>query len=368
MTAVSEPRRVLVTGGAGFIGSAVIRAMLVADRADHVINVDKLTYAGNPRALADVQSDPRYAFVRADIADRAAMRAVFDRYRPDAVLHLAAETHVDRSIDGPADFMNTNVLGTFVLLEQARRHLARCPGEKRDRFRFLHVSTDEVYGDLGATDRRFSEDNAYRPNSPYSASKAASDHFARAWWRTYGVPVIVTNCSNNYGPWQFPEKLIPLMIMKALDGEALPVYGDGGQVRDWLHVDDHAQALLAVLDTGRPGETYMIGGNAERRNIDVVRSICTALEVCGAARPAGVSRFEDRICFVADRPGHDRRYAVDPSKIAAELGVGPRRTFEEGLAATVRWYLDNLDWCRTLAARYGGERLGLSAGARTAAE
>lgn len=351
----------LVTGGAGFIGSAVVREVLAAS-AWRVVNVDKLTYSGNPASLADVADSPRYHFIQADIADAAAMRAAFEIFEPDAVMHLAAESHVDRSIDSPAAFLETNVRGTFILLEEARRYwkslLATAPAKARD-FRFHHISTDEVFGDLSGGEDFFTEKTPYAPSSPYSASKAASDHLVRAWQRTYGLPTLVTNCSNNYGPRQFPEKLIPLTILNALAGRELPVYGDGGQIRDWLHVEDHVRALLLVLAHGRVGETYAVGGHCERRNIDVVRAICDILEEMAPQKPQGVSRYEELIRFVRDRPGHDGRYAIDASKIATELDWRPRETFATGLRKTVRWYLDNEAWWRAiLDGSYRCERLG----------
>jgi dTDP-glucose 4,6-dehydratase len=350
--------RVLVTGGMGFIGSAVCREFVGRDI--FVVNVDKLTYAANPRSLDAIADNPRYAFERLDICDRAAMDAVLAKYEPTAVLHLAAESHVDRSITGAAAFLDTNIAGTYQLLEAARHYCARLAPDRRDRFRFVHVSTDEVYGSLGATGR-FREDTAYRPSSPYSASKAASDHLAHAWHTTYGLPVIVSNCSNNYGPRQFPEKLIPLTILKALAGEALPVYGDGANVRDWLHVEDHAAGLIALIERGRPGERYNFGGDSERTNLAVVEHICAALDrIVPAAQPRRAL-----ITFVADRPGHDQRYAIDASKARRELGWQPRESFENGLERTIRWYLDNRPWWEPLRERvYGGERLGLLEAAR----
>lgn len=348
--------KVLVTGGAGFIGSAVVRQLIAA--GDEVVNVDALTYAGNPANTADVAGSPRYAFEHADICEGEVMDRVFFRHRPDAVLHLAAETHVDRSIDGPMAFIRTNVTGTSVLLQAALRHWQSLSGAARDAFRFIHVSTDEVYGSLGV-EGLFSEDSPYQPHSPYSASKAASDHLARAWHETYGLPVIVTNCSNNYGARQFPEKLIPLMILKGLAGEPLPVYGAGRNVRDWLYVDDHATALRRVLAAGLPGRTYAIGGRCERRNIDVVWSVCGILDEM-APRPGGV-RHADLITHVADRPGHDLRYAIDSTRIERELGWRASVTFEQGLKATVQWYLANEQWWRRVqSGAYRGERLGVA--------
>ena len=347
---------VLVTGGAGFIGSALVRRIVAATRF-RVVNLDKLTYAGNLDSVAEAARSARYAFERADICDADAVRAVFARHQPDAVVHLAAESHVDRSIDGPADFLATNVVGTFTLLQESQRHWEGLAGEERAHFRFLHVSTDEVYGSLGPTGA-FTESTPYRPNSPYSASKAASDHFVRAWHHTYGLPALTTNCSNNYGPYQFPEKLIPLMIERGLAGRPMPVYGGGENVRDWLFVDDHADALLAALERGRPGETYNVGGNSERRNIDVVRAICALLDEL-APDPA-VGTHESLVRFVADRPGHDLRYAVDAGKAHRELGWYPRETFDSGLRRTVEWYLENREWsARVQSGAYRGERLGL---------
>ncbi len=350
--------RVLVTGGAGFIGSAVCRALVA--RGDFVINVDKLTYAANPRSLDPIADDPRYAFEQLDICDGAAMDAVFAEHRPTAVLNLAAESHVDRSITGAAPFIDTNINGTYQLLEAARRHYAGLAPDQRDRFRFVQVSTDEVYGSLGASGR-FREDTPYQPSSPYSASKAAGDHLAHAWHRTYGLPVIISNCSNNYGPCQFPEKLIPLTILKALAGEPLPIYGDGSNIRDWLFVEDHAAGLLALIERGRPGERYNFGGDSERTNLAVVEHICDALDrLAPGPRPR-----RSLMTFVADRPGHDHRYAIDASKARRELGWQPRESFESGLERTVHWYLKNRSWWEPLRQRvYGGERLGLLEPAR----
>lgn len=343
--------KVLVTGGAGFIGSAVIR-QLIRETDAHVVNLDKLTYAAMPEALEDCAINPRYIFVQGDIRDRALVMDVLEEHTPDAVMHLAAESHVDRSIDGPDDFLQTNIFGTFTLLEAARAWSA---GRQRG-IRFHHISTDEVYGSLGAGDPAFAETTAYAPNSPYSASKAASDHLVRAWGETYGLEVVTSNCSNNYGPWQFPEKLIPVMLIAASEGKPLPVYGAGANVRDWLHVEDHARALLLVMERGRPGETYNIGGNAERRNIDVVRAICRLMD---QHRPEAAPHAR-LISFVDDRPGHDLRYAVDCTKIRLELGWEPAETFESGLAGTVAWYLANADWWREIRRQsYAGGRLGL---------
>ena len=357
--------RVLVTGGAGFIGSAVVDWLL--DRTPHdILNVDKLTYASNPDYAA--LDRPRYRFEQIDICEPEPLAALFASFRPDAVLHLAAESHVDRSIDGPAEFLRTNVYGTFALLQAALGYWEGLDPSAKTAFRFHHVSTDEVFGDLEPEEAAFTEATPYRPSSPYSATKAASDHLARAWHRTYGLPVVVSNCSNNYGPRQFPEKLIPLMILNAIRGLPLPVYGDGLQVRDWLYVEDHAEALHTVLTRGAPGETYNIGGLSERRNIDVVQAICAILEEERPEKPEGVERYTDLITRVTDRPGHDRRYAIDGSKIEAELGWRPRETFESGLRRTVRWYLDHLDWVEQISAgRYGGERIGLRRGTADAA-
>ena len=343
----------LITGGAGFIGSNLVHYAL-EHTTDRLVVVDKLTYAGSLLNLERPLKDPRVSFIRADIADRAAMTRVFDDARPDAVLNLAAETHVDRSIDSPHPFIDTNIVGASVLLETARQFVAGLGAAARQAFRFLHVSTDEVYGTLGATGL-FSEDTPYAPNSPYAASKASADHLMRAYFHTYGLPVLVTNCSNNYGPFQFPEKLIPLMILNALDGRPLPIYGDGGNVRDWLHVGDHCAGMLLVLRKGRPGEKYNIGGGNERTNLELVDRVCDILD---EMKPAATSRRALKT-FVPDRPGHDRRYAIDATRIRRELGWAPRHTFEAGLEATVRWYLEHRDWCDAVqAGRYDRQRLG----------
>lgn len=350
---------VLVTGGAGFIGSAVIRHLI--ENTNHVVaNVDKLTYAGNLDSVATVSNSDRYRFYHVDICDRVALDKVFAEFQPDAVMHLAAESHVDRSIDGPADFIETNIVGTYTLLEAARSYWQTLPAECKAAFRFHHISTDEVYGDLHGTDDLFTETTPYAPSSPYSASKASSDHLVRAWQRTYGLPTLVTNCSNNYGPYHFPEKLIPHMILNALAGKPLPVYGDGNQIRDWLYVEDHARALVKVVTEGEVGETYNIGGHNEKRNIEVVRTLCILLEELAAdQKPAGVARYEDLITFVKDRPGHDVRYAIDASKIERELGWRPEETFETGLRKTVAWYLNNRKWWqRVLNGEYQLGRLG----------
>ena len=350
--------RILITGGAGFIGSALIRH-LIENTEHQVLNLDKLTYAGNLESLTSIASDSRYEFVQADIVDQATVSAVLARFEPQAIMHLAAESHVDRSIDGPSDFIQTNIVGTYSLLEATRAYWQKLDEPAKRAFRFHHISTDEVYGDLQGVDDLFTETTPYAPSSPYSASKAASDHLVRAWQRTYGLPVLLTNCSNNYGPFHFPEKLIPLVILNALAGKPLPVYGDGLQVRDWLFVEDHARALLTVVTEGVVGETYNIGGHNEQKNIDVVRGICALLEELAPQRPAGVAQFADLITFVKDRPGHDQRYAIDASKIERELGWVPEETFESGLRKTVQWYLDNLEWCRRVQdGSYQGERLG----------
>jgi len=351
---------ILVTGGAGFIGSAVVRR-LIRETPAAVVNLDNLSYAGNLANVAEVADDPRYRFVEADIRDAAALARVFAEARPEAVLHLAAETHVDRSIDGPRAFVETNVLGTYTLLQAALAHWQALPEPARARFRFLHVSTDEVYGSLGP-EGAFSETTPYRPNSPYSASKAGSDHLVRAWHHTYGLPVLVTNCSNNYGPYQFPEKLIPVLVLKALAGEPLPIYGAGDNVRDWLYVEDHAAALQAVLERGRAGETYNIGGRSERSNIALARAVCGLLDELLPDSPH--RPHADLLSFVEDRPGHDKRYAIDCGKIERELGWRPGVAFEEGLRRTVAWYLANRDWCEgARRSGYRGERLGLAGAA-----
>lgn len=336
--------QVLVTGGAGFIGSAVVRQLIEEEPDWQVVNVDALTYAGNLGSVAAVADNPHYRFERGDIRDRAFVERLFREHRPDAVMHLAAESHVDRSISGPAEFIDTNVLGTYTLLEAARAYWETLPVDRRAVFRFHHISTDEVYGSLGP-EGRFTEGGPYRPNSPYAASKASSDHLVRAWHHTYGLPVITSNCSNNYGPYQFPEKLIPLTILNALEGRQLPVYGKGENVRDWLYVEDHARALRLILKEGKIGETYNVGGRSERRNIDVVHAICDLVhETNKSADASSVRHPRDLIVFVEDRPGHDRRYAIDDRKIERELGWRPRDSFETGLAKTVRWYLDNPQW------------------------
>lgn len=350
---------ILVTGGAGFIGSAVIRYLI--QHTDHqVLNLDKLTYAGNLESLSEIADDPRYQFVQADICDAVMLTDVFNRFQPDAVMHLAAESHVDRSIDGPAAFIQTNIVGTYTLLEAARQYYMSLSEENKQRFRFHHISTDEVFGDLDGTTDLFTETTAYAPSSPYSASKASSDHLVRAWHRTYGLPVLITNCSNNYGMYHFPEKLIPLVILNALDAKPLPIYGKGDQIRDWLFVEDHARALYCVVTQGEVGQTYNIGGHNEKKNIEVVDTICQILD---DLRPrADQKSYAELIQFVQDRPGHDIRYAIDATKIANELGWKPQETFETGIEKTVRWYLDHLEWCRRVQdGSYQGQRLGVGA-------
>ncbi|EIW89371.1 dTDP-glucose 4,6-dehydratase [Alishewanella agri BL06] len=352
--------KLLVTGGAGFIGSAVVRH-IIKNTNNSVVNVDKLTYAGNLNSVADVAHDERYVFEKADICNAEAMDSLFAKHQPDAIMHLAAESHVDRSIDGPAAFIETNIIGTYTLLEASRNYWRALPDERKQSFRFHHISTDEVYGDLHGTDDLFTESTPYAPSSPYSASKASSDHLVRAWCRTYGLPVIVTNCSNNYGPYHFPEKLIPLIILNALAGKPLPVYGEGNQVRDWLYVDDHARALYKVVTEGTVGETYNIGGHNEKQNIEVVKTICKILEELLPVQHStlNIPSYESLITHVKDRPGHDLRYAIDASKIERELGWRPEETFETGLRKTVKWYLDNKSWWQSvLDGSYKLERLG----------
>lgn len=358
--------KILVTGGAGFIGSAVIRHV-IRDTDDCVVNIDKLTYAGNLESLREIAGSGRYVFEHVDICDRPALERVFSCHQPDVVMHLAAESHVDRSIDRPAAFIETNIIGTYTLLEVARNYWAGLVDRRKQAFRFHHISTDEVYGDLphpadveGAEAHFFTETSAYCPSSPYSASKASSDHLARAWMRTYGLPVLVTNCSNNYGPYHFPEKLIPLMILNALEGKPLPVYGKGDQIRDWLYVEDHARALYTVVTKGEIGETYNIGGHNEKQNIEVVHAICDTLQELDPPNSNHpVKRYRDLVAYVQDRPGHDRRYAIDARKIEQRLGWRPVETFETGIWKTVKWYLQNLEWCRRVQdGSYQRERLG----------
>lgn len=335
--------KILVTGGAGFIGSAVIRH-IIQNTQDEVLNVDKLTYAGNLESLSSIAQSTRYQFSQTDICDRTALDQLFSDFQPDVVMHLAAESHVDRSITGSAAFIETNILGTYQLLEAARQYWNEQVGEKKQAFRFHHISTDEVYGDLEGTEDLFLETTPYAPSSPYSASKASSDHLIRAWHRTYGLPVLITNCSNNYGPFHFPEKLIPLIILNALNGRALPVYGNGQQIRDWLYVEDHARALYQVVTQAQVGETYNIGGHNEQKNIDVVKAVCQLLEELAPNKPKGVAQYQDLITYVTDRPGHDLRYAIDASKIQKDLGWVPQESFETGLRKTVEWYLNNQEW------------------------
>ena len=350
--------RILVTGGAGFIGSAVIRH-IIENTHHHVLNVDKLTYAGNLESLRSIEKSERYKFSQTDICDQVVLERIFHEFQPDSVMHLAAESHVDRSIDGPAAFIQTNIVGTYSLLEAARKYWLSLTLDAKEAFRFHHISTDEVYGDLEGTTDLFTEATPYQPSSPYSASKASSDHLVRAWHRTYGLPVIVTNCSNNYGPYHFPEKLIPLVILNALDEKPLPIYGNGQQIRDWLFVEDHARALYKVVTEGREGETYNIGGHNEKRNIEVVKTICTILDELQPK--ADGQLYESLITFVKDRPGHDLRYAIDAEKIQKELNWCPQETFGTGIRKTVEWYLNNLDWCRRVQdGSYQRERLGVN--------
>jgi dTDP-glucose 4,6-dehydratase len=350
-------KTILITGGAGFIGSALVR-FLINETDKVVVNFDKLTYAGNLESLKTIENSERYSFVQGDICDKEKVHATLERFQPDYIMHLAAESHVDRSIDGPGEFIETNIVGTYALLEATRRYYASLADNKKSDFRFHHISTDEVYGDLGDTGL-FTEDTPYDPSSPYSASKAASDHLVRAWHRTYQLPVVVTNCSNNYGSYHFPEKLIPLIILNALDGKALPIYGDGKQVRDWLYVDDHARALYKVVSEGKLGETYNIGGFNEKQNIEVVNTICNHLNDLIADKPDGLNNFNELITYVTDRPGHDVRYAIDANKINKELGWHPQETFESGIKKTVEWYLANLEWCKHVQdGSYQRERLG----------
>lgn len=352
--------KIIVTGGAGFIGSAVVRH-IIQHTQDEVRVVDSLTYAGNLESLALIADNPRYSFSHTDITDAVAMTEQFNDFQPDIIMHLAAESHVDRSIDGPAAFVQTNLIGTFILLEASRHYFTSLDTSRKATFRFHHISTDEVYGDLEGTDDLFTEQTPYAPSSPYSASKAGSDHLVRAWNRTYSLPVVVTNCSNNYGPYHFPEKLIPLTILNALAGKPLPVYGNGEQIRDWLYVEDHARALYRVATEGRSGETYNIGGHNERKNIDVVKIICDILDKVVEQKPDNISQFSDLITFVKDRPGHDLRYAIDAAKIQRDLGWVPEETFESGIEKTVHWYLNNKGWWqRVLDGSYAGERLGLN--------
>lgn len=348
--------KILVTGGAGFIGSAVIRH-IINNTDDEVLNIDKLTYAGNLESLKEIEQNPKYIFQQIDICDKEALEQAFDSFQPNLIMHLAAESHVDRSIDGPAEFIQTNIVGTYTLLEVARQYWQSLDDNDKKQFKFHHISTDEVYGDLEGTTDLFTETTPYAPSSPYSASKASSDHLVRAWHRTYGFPILVTNCSNNYGPYHFPEKLIPLVILNALEGKTLPIYGKGEQIRDWLFVEDHARALYKVVTEGKIGETYNIGGHNEKQNIDVVKTICQILDELKPQKNG--QPYESLIAFVKDRPGHDLRYAIDASKIANELNWTPTETFDSGIRKTVMWYLDNLDWCRHVQdGSYQRERLG----------
>ena len=350
--------KILVTGGAGFIGSAVVR-QLIKTTTHSIVNLDKLTYAGNLDSLPGVIESERYIHKGVDICDFEALTKIFEEYQPACVMHLAAESHVDRSIDGPTEFIDTNIMGTFNLLETARKYYSDLSIAEQRQFRFHHISTDEVFGDLEGTDDLFTEQTPYSPSSPYSASKAASDHLVRAWGRTYGLPVIITNCSNNYGPYHFPEKLIPHVILNAIRGKPLPIYGDGLQIRDWLYVEDHAKALIKVVTEGKIGDTYNIGGHNEKTNLEVVESICNLLEELAPDKPLGLGKYQDLITFVKDRPGHDARYAIDASKIERELGWLPEQTFDSGLRKTVEWYLDNTEWWeRVLSGEYRLERLG----------
>ncbi len=358
--------KILVTGGAGFIGSAVVR-FLINETPHNVINLDKLTYAGNLQSLKSIDSSERYTFVQADICERAHVDTILNTHKPGIIMHLAAESHVDRSIDGPGEFIKTNIVGTYTLLEAAKDYWNTLPETQKQSCRFNHISTDEVYGDLPHPDEckaneklpLFTEQTAYAPSSPYSASKAGSDHLVRAWQRTYGLPVVITNCSNNYGPFHFPEKLIPLVILNALEGKSLPIYGDGSQIRDWLYVEDHARALFKVATQGKVGQTYNIGGHNEKTNLEVVTTICSELDKLISEKPQGLKSFTDLITFVKDRPGHDRRYAIDASKMANELNWQPHETFESGINKTINWYLDNLDWCQQVqSGNYQRERLG----------
>lgn len=358
-------KTIIITGGAGFIGTNLILSILKNKKDWHVVNIDKLNYSSNLQAVQTFNNLPNYTFIKEDIADSSKMERVFNEFKPDMIMHLAAESHVDRSIDNAVPFIQSNIVGTFVLLETARKYLkeiAKIDPNKAGNFRFHHISTDEVFGDLTdcECDTLFSEKTPYSPSSPYSASKAASDHLARAWHRTYDLPVIITNCSNNYGPYQFTEKLIPLMIINALSGKRLPVYGEGLQIRDWLYVDDHVNALLLALEKGIPGETYVIGGHNEKTNIEVVKTICCILDRLIADKPGNISSFSELITFVPDRPGHDGRYAIDSSKIQKELGWKPEYSFEKGMEKTVQWYLDNEEWRNSKKAQYDGKRLGLN--------
>jgi len=357
---MKNKKTILVTGGAGFIGSALIRH-IIKETQHSVVNVDKLSYSGNLESLKSIDQNKGYIFEQVDICNENELNRVFKKNKPDVVMHLAAESHVDRSIDGPGDFIQTNIVGTFKLLEQSKIYWKSLEGSKKENFRFLHVSTDEVYGDLEGTSDFFSEDTSYDPSSPYSASKASSDHLVRAWFRTYGLPVLITNCSNNYGPYQFPEKLIPHVILNALEGKNLPIYGDGKQIRDWLYVDDHVHALMSVALDGNVGETYNIGGNNEIQNIEVVKTICNILDKLISNKLNGITSFSELITYVKDRPGHDVRYAINANKIQRDLGWKPEESFESGILKTVKWYLDNNEWCENIQnGNYKLERLGVN--------
>jgi len=357
---IKNKKTILVTGGAGFIGSALIRH-LITDTLYTVVNIDKLTYSGNLESLGSVETSKNYIFEQVDICNVSELRRVFKKNQPDIIIHLAAESHVDRSIDGPGEFIQTNVVGTFTLLEQSKSYWQSIEGDKKENFRFLHVSTDEVYGDLEGTSDFFAEDTAYNPSSPYSASKASSDHLVRAWHRTYGLPVLITNCSNNYGPCQFPEKLIPHVILNALEGKKLPIYGDGKQIRDWLYVDDHVRALMRVAIDGSVGETYNIGGSNEIQNIEVVKKICNILDELITNKLNGIASFSELIAYVKDRPGHDVRYAINANKIKIDLGWQPKENFESGIRKTVKWYLNNMSWSENIQnGSYKLERLGVN--------
>jgi dTDP-glucose 4,6-dehydratase len=359
MSIIISNKKLLITGGAGFIGSAVIR-YIINNTSHSIVNVDKLTYAGNLESLESIEDDARYTFEQVDICDAREIKRVFNEHQPDIVMHLAAESHVDRSIDGPGEFIQTNIVGTYVLLEEARDYWSNLDGNKKDSFRFHHVSTDEVYGDLEGADDLFTEDTPYAPSSPYSAAKASSDHLVRAWQRTFKLPTLITNCSNNYGPYQFPEKLIPLIILNALEGKDLPIYGNGKQIRDWLYVDDHARALLHVALTGKIGETYNIGGHNELQNITVVKTVCSILDDLVPSKLDGVKQYEQLITYVGDRAGHDVKYAIDATKIDKELNWTPNEVFETGIKKTVKWFLDNKIWCENVQdGSYIGERLGV---------
>jgi len=352
-------KKLLITGGAGFIGSSVIRH-IINNTSHSVVNVDKLTYAGNLESLESIENNTRYAFEQVDICDSTEIKRVFNQHKPDIVMHLAAESHVDRSIDGPGEFIQTNIVGTYVLLEEARDYWSNLEGDRKSNFRFHHVSTDEVYGDLEGTDDLFTEETSYAPSSPYSAAKASSDHLVRAWQRTFKFPTLITNCSNNYGPYQFPEKLIPLIILNALEGKDLPIYGNGKQIRDWLYVDDHARALLHVALTGEISETYNIGGHNELQNIEVVKTVCSILDELVPSKLDGIDQYEQLITYVGDRAGHDARYAIDATKIDKDLNWTPNETFATGIKKTVEWYLENKVWCdRVKDGSYQGERLGV---------